>query len=147
MSILPEIEVNPSSQHGHVASGSDVYILNGSDDFQLYRSSDVLTFIYGTGNTASYWGGGNQTIYEFGNHNTLRFSELEQARVDVYGLNSTDLIKIYNTDQTTIQSDGHGGTLVGNIDFHQVAVSPSQVSFHTVPETLSVHPGLVPLDA
>lgn len=146
-----EIEV-PSSEHPHIPSGSgnSYVLLHDASNFQLFRATDpVLTFIDSSNNTASYWGGtGNQTIFDFGHGNTLQFSELENDQVNVYGFDRdvTGKAIIYNTDQTAIQSDGHGGTMVGNIDFHDVALDPSRVSFASVPEKLSTHVGLVPLD-
>jgi hypothetical protein len=145
-----EIEV-PSSAHGHVptGAGNSYVLLHDDSNFQLFRSADpVLTFIYSNNNSAAYWGGaGAQTIYDFGHGNTLRFSELENTSVNVYGFDRDTIGKVvvYNTTLTSIQPDGHGGTLVGNIDFHNVTLSPSRVSFLAVPEQLSAQTNLIPL--
>ena len=67
-----ETMFNPASWHGH-QGGNDMFILtNPGLDFQLFRSANDLTFITGHGDTASYWGGGNQTIYNSGTDTTLR---------------------------------------------------------------------------
>ena len=67
-----ETMFNPASWHGH-QGGNDMFILTDPGlDFQLFRSANDLTFITGDGDTASYWGGGNQTIYNSGTDTTLR---------------------------------------------------------------------------
>ena len=135
-----EIE-NPSSAHAHVASGpgNSYILLTDNSNFQLFRTPDeVLTFIFSDNNTASYWGGGDRTIYDFGHNNTLRFSENEHAKIDVFGFDKdpTGKVVIYNAD-LLIQPDGHGGTLVGNIDFHDTALDASRVSFRHVDQSIA----------
>lgn len=141
--------VNPTSDHGHEATGAgnSYILLNNDANFQLFRSPDlVLTFIYGKNDTASYWGGGARTVYDYGQGTTLRFSEITGANVWGFETDKTGKAVIYNATNTTIQPDGQGGTLVGgNIDFHNVTLDASRVSFVTVPEQLSIRPTLVPL--
>jgi hypothetical protein len=143
-----EVIVNPSSAHGHEATGAgNSYILmDNNANFQLFRSPDlVLTFVYGTDDNASYWGGGDRTIYDYGQGTTLRFSDVAGANVYGFDTDKTSTVVIYNATDTTIQPDGQGGTLVGNIDFHNVVLNASRASFVTVPEQLSQYVGLVPL--
>jgi hypothetical protein len=131
-----ETMVDPSNAHGHQGD-NDIFILTRDDrDFQLFRSHDDVTFIHGNNDTASYYGlsafsGGNQTIYDYGHGTTLRFSELEQATVKVYGFENdpSGKIVLFNPTNMVIQPDGHGGTLLGNIDFIGYSkLSASQVS-------------------
>jgi hypothetical protein len=144
-----EVVVNPSSDHGHFGTGAgNSYVLLDNDaNFQLFNSPDlVLTFIYGMNDNASYWGGGERTIYDSGEDTTLRFSEIAGANVIGFDTDKTGKAVIYNATNTTIQPDGHGGTLVGgNIDFHNVTLDASRVSFMTVPGQLSQSATLVPL--
>ena len=57
-----ETMFNPASWHGH-QGGNNMFILTDPGlDFQLFRRANDLAFITGDGDTASYWGGGNQTI-------------------------------------------------------------------------------------
>jgi hypothetical protein len=70
-----EITIDPSSDHGHQGNG-DVFILEGDNlKFELFRSAHDLTYIYGTDDFAAYYGGGEQTIYDFGQGTHLQFSE------------------------------------------------------------------------
>ena len=144
-----EVIVNPTSDHGHYATGpgNSYILLNNDINFQLFRSPDeVITFIYGTNDNASYWGGGQRTIYDYGHDTMLRFSEVTGADIWGFDTDKTGKAVIYNAANTTIQPDGQGGTLVGgNIDFHNVTLDASRISFVTVPEQLSLSPGLVPL--
>jgi len=132
-----EITVNPSSLHGHQGNG-DVFIL--SDDnlkFELFRSSDDLTYIHGNNDLAAYFGGGEQTIYDFGLGTQLQFSEIT-ASIKVYDLDPKATIDLYNAAPgTTLQPDGHGGTMLGNIDFLGASVKPSQVNFLSSDHPLS----------
>ena len=140
-----ETMFNPASWHGH-QGGNDMFILtNPGLDFQLFRSANDLTFITGDGDTASYWGGGNQTIYNSGTDTTLRFSELEDFKVNVYGLDATSHVDFYNATNTAITSDGQGGTLIDGVDFFGVNLAASQVSFLHSSTPLSQNIGLVPL--
>jgi len=124
-----EITVNPSSLHGHQGNG-DVFILQ--DDglkFELFRSSDDLTYIYGNNDLAAYYGGGAQTIYDFGVGTHLQFSEIT-ASINVYDLDPKATIDLFDAAPgTTLRPDGHGGTMLGNIDFIGASVTPSQVNF------------------
>ena len=105
-----------------------------------------MTFIFGKNDNASYWGGGDRNIWDFGQGTTLRFSELTGANVWGFDTDKTGTAIIYNSTNTTIQPDGQGGTLVGgNIDFHNASLDASRISFVTVPEQLSTSPTLVPL--
>ena len=144
-----EAIVNPTSDHGHEATGAgnSYILLNNDANFQLFRTPDlVLTFIGGTNDNASYWGGGERNIYDAGNGTTLRFSDVVGANVWGFDTDKTGKVVIYNSANTTIQPDGQGGTLVaGNIDFHNVTLGASQVSFVTVPEQLSQSVGMIPL--
>jgi triacylglycerol esterase/lipase EstA (alpha/beta hydrolase family) len=140
-----ETMFNPASWHGH-QGGNDMFILTDPGlDFQLFRSANDLTFITGDGDTASYWGGGNQTIYNSGTDTTLRFSELEDFKVNVYGLDATSHVDFYNATNTAITSDGQGGTLIDGVDFFGVNLAASQVSFLHSSTPLSQNIGLVPL--
>src|SRR3954470_8222164 len=141
-----EFMVDPANWHGHQGNG-DIFVLSKDRiDFQLFRSHDDLTFIYGSQDVASYWGGGNQQIYDNGTGTTLRFSELESAKVNVYGLDQDRTAKIvfYNAADPTIKPDGQGGTLINGVDFLNAKALASQVSFlHT--ETPPSQGGLVPV--
>jgi len=142
-----EVEV-PTSAHGHygAAKGNSFLLLHDASNFQLFRSYDpVLTFITSDNNNASYWQDGPQKIYDLGHNNTLRFGETA-APVDVFGFDHdpTGRVVIYN-ETLPIVPDGQGGTLVGNIDFHGVALDPSRVSFVSQDLMLETHPSLVPL--
>ncbi len=114
-----ELMVDPSNSHGHQGGNDDFVLLSNGDNFQLFRSGGDLTFIYGHDDVASYWGGGNQTIYDWGVGTTLRFSELDQAQVKVYDFQNdpTGRVVVYNPTVTTLTPDGHGGTMLGSIDF------------------------------
>jgi Matrixin len=143
-----EVEV-PTSDHGHygAAKGNSFVLLHDGSNFQLFNSYDpVLTFIVSNNNNASYWHDGEQTIYDFGQGNTLRFSDLGAAPSDVFGFDhdSTGNVVIYNAD-LPITPDGQGGTLVGNIDFHNAMLDSSRVSFVTQDLHLDTHPSLVAL--
>ena len=124
-----EIEV-PTSDHGHygAAKGNSFVLLDDASNFQLFNSFDpVLTFITSDHNNASYWHDGAQKIYDFGQDNTLRFSDLSAAPSEVFGFDHdmTGKVVIYNAE-VPIVPDGQGGTLVGNIDFHDVTLDPSR---------------------
>jgi hypothetical protein len=128
-----EITINPSSQHGHQGN-DDVFVLNDNDmKFELFRSSGDLTYICGANDTACYFGGGKQTIYDFGQGTHLQVSEIT-APIKVFGFDRdpTATVAVYNAADPTLRPDGHGGTLLGNIDFVGATLSASQVSFpHT----------------
>ena len=132
-----EITVNPSSLHGHQGNG-DVFILK--DDalkFELFRSSNDLTFIYGNNDLAAYFGGGGQTIYDFGQGTHLQFSEIT-AQIQVFDLDPKATIDLFNAAPgTTLQPDGHGGTMLGNIDFVGASLKSSQVNFLSSDHPLS----------
>jgi len=132
-----EITVNPSSIHGHQGNG-DVFILNEDNlKFELFRSSDDLTYINGNNDIAAYFGGGEQTIYDFGQGTQLQFSEIT-APITVHDLDPKATIDLYNAAPgTTLQPDGHGGTMLGNIDFLGASVNPSQVNFLSSDHPLS----------
>ena len=134
-----EITVNPSSDHGHQGNG-DVFTLEGDNlKFELFRSSHGLTYIYGKDDFAAYYGGGEQTIYDFGQGTHLQFSEIT-APIKVYGLESDHkaVIDIFNAASgTTLQPDGHGGTMLSNIDFIGATVDSSQVNFLSTNDPLS----------
>lgn len=122
---------DPANWHGHQGN-NDIFVLTkDAENFQLFRSHDDLTFIYGKDDIASYWGGGNQTIYDYGSGTTLRFSELENAKINVYGLDkdTNAHVVFYNAADPTIKPDGQGGTLVNGVDFFGANLSASQVSF------------------
>jgi hypothetical protein len=69
-----------------VIKGTETFILtNDNLKFELFRSSDDLTFIFGKNDLAAYYGGGDQTIYDFGQGIHLQFSEIT-APIKVYGL-------------------------------------------------------------
>jgi len=126
-----EITLNPSSQHGHQGN-SDVFILNADNaKFVLFRSSPDITYIYGQNDFAAYYGCGDQTIYDFGTGTHFQFSEIT-APIKVYGLehDPTAVIDLFNAASgTSLHSDGHGGTMLGNIDFIGATVTPSQLNF------------------
>ncbi|MBV8616929.1 MAG: hypothetical protein JOY66_24580 [Acetobacteraceae bacterium] len=134
-----EVTVDPSSEHGHQGDG-DVFILNRDDmKFELFRSSRDISYIYGRNDLAAYYGGGEQTIYDFGAGTHLQFSE-STAPIRVYGLqnDSSAVVDMFNAPSgTTLRPDGHGGTMVGNIDFVGATVRASQVSFLTTDHPLS----------
>jgi hypothetical protein len=141
-----ETMFNPASWHGHQGNNNIFLLTNPDVNFQLFRSHDDLTFIHSSNDTASFWGGGNQTIYDFGSGATLRFSELEDAKVNVYGLDHDTSAKIvfYNAADPTIKPDQAGGTLINGIDFFDAKIDPSRVSFLHSDTKLS-QGGMVPL--
>src|SRR4051794_19149802 len=54
-----ELMSDPANWHGHQGN-NDIFVLTKQGvDFQLFRSHDDVTFIYGKDDAASYWGGGN----------------------------------------------------------------------------------------
>ena len=134
-----EITINPSSDHGHQGNG-DVFILEGDNSkFELFRSSHDVTYICGKEDFAAYYGGGEQTIYDFGQGTHLQFSEIT-APIKVSGLESdrNAIVDIFNAAPgTTLQPDGHGGTKLSNIDFIGATVDPSQVNFLSTNDPLS----------
>jgi len=134
-----EITVDPSSQHGH--QGDDtVFVLNQDNaKFELFRSSNNLTFIYGKNDFAGYYGGGEQTIYDFGTGAHLQFSEIT-APIKVCGFehDASAVVDLINAPAgTTLRSDGHGGTMLGNMDFVGATVKTSQVNFLSSDHLLS----------
>ena len=61
------------------------FLLDDESNFQLFRAANPgLTFIFSNHNNAAYFGDRDMKIFDFGQNNTLRFSE-EQGRVDVFG--------------------------------------------------------------
>lgn len=134
-----EVTVNPSSEHGHQGNGC-VFILNKDNiKFELFRSSRDITYIHGKNDLAAYYGGGEQTVYDFGTGTHLQFSEIA-APIKVYGLENDPkaVIDLFNAAPgTTLRPDGHGGTMVGNIDFVGATVRASQVSFLSTDPPLS----------
>ena len=134
-----EITLNPSSDHGHQGNG-DVFVLtHNSSKFELFRSSNDLTYIYGQNDLAASYGGGGQSIYDFGEGTHLQFSEIT-AQIKVYGLENDPkaVIDLFNAAPgTTLQPDGHGGTMLANIDFIGASVKPSQVNFLSSDHPLS----------
>ena len=126
-----EITRNPSSEHGHKGN-NDVFILNQDNaKFVLFRSSHDLTYIYGQDDFAAYYGCGDQTAYDFGTGTHLQFSEIT-APIKVYGLehDTQAVIDLFNAAPgTSLHSDGHGGTMLGNIDFVGAVESSAQVNF------------------
>src|SRR4051812_40906641 len=98
-----ELMFDPANWHGHQGN-NDIFVLTKQGvDFQLFRSHDDVTFIYGKDDAASYWGGGNQQIYDLGSGTTLRFSELENQKVNVYGMEHDPTAKVvfYNAADPT----------------------------------------------
>jgi hypothetical protein len=134
-----EITLDPSDDHGHEGNG-DVFILTDDNlKFELFRSSDDITYIYGNNDLAAYYGGGEQTIYDFGEGTHLQFSEIT-APIKVYGLGKDPkaIIDLFNAAPgTTLQPDGHGGTMLANIDFIGATVKSSQVNFLSSAHPLS----------
>ena len=134
-----EVTVDPSSQHGHQGDNA-VFVLNKDNArFELFRSSHNLTYIYGRDDFAGYYGGGEQTIYDFGSGAHLQFSETT-APIRVYGLDRdpTAVIDLFNAAPGTApRPDGHGGTLLGNIDFVGASVRASQVNLLSTDHPLS----------
>lgn len=128
---------DPSNLHGHQGNNDDFVLTKDNGDFQLFRSADDLTFIHGQNNDmASYWGGGNQTIYDYGSGTTLRFSELDAAKINVYGFENDPTAKVvfYNPTGVSIVSDGQGNTQIGSVNFIGAStIRPDQVSVvHTL---------------
>ena len=145
-----EVIANPTSDHGHFGTGpgNSYILLNNAANFQLFDSPDlVMTFIHGNNDNASYWGGGNRDIFDFGQGTTLRFSELQDATDNVFGFDTdrTGKVVIYNAPNTIIQPDGQDGTMVGSIDFHNVTLDPSRISFVSVAGQPSQSASMVPL--
>ena len=111
-----EINVNPSSEHGHVGDNSVFVLTNNVALFELLRSSNNLTYIFGDDDHATYADGGAQTIYDCGKGTTLQFSN-ETGSIRVYGFENDPTGTVVLTTPVSTASDGHGGTLLGNIDF------------------------------
>ena len=134
-----EITADPSSQHGHQGDNT-VFVLNKDNArFELFRSSHDLTFIYGKNDFAGYYGGGEQTIYDFGTGAHLQFSEIT-APIKVCGFehDASAVVDLINAPpDTTLRSDGYGGTMLGNIDFVGATVKTSQVNFLSSDHSLS----------
>lgn len=138
-----EITVNPSSVHGHQGNGDDFVLTADNLKFELFRSSNDLTFIHGNNDFAGYYGDGEQKIYDFGSGTHLQFSEIT-APIEVYNLDPKAIIDFFNpAPGTTLQPDGHGGTMLANIDFVGAGVQPSQVNFLSSDHPLSTG-GFVP---
>ena len=134
-----EITVNPSGDHGHQGNGDIFVLTNDNLKFELFRSSNDLTYIYGQNDLAASYGGGEQSIYDFGEGTHLQFSEIT-AQIKVYGLEDDPkaVIDLFNAAPgTTLQPDGHGGTMLANIDFIGATVKPSQVNFLSSDHPLS----------
>lgn len=96
-------------------------------------------YIYGKDDFAAYYGGGEQTIYDFGTGAHLQFSEIT-APIKVFGLENDPnaIIDLFNAAPgRTLQADGHGGTMLANIDFTGATVKASQVNFLTTDHPLS----------
>jgi hypothetical protein len=136
---------DPASWHGHQGNG-DVFVLTkDNEDFQLFNSNHDVVFIQGNNDTASFFGDDTQAIYNSGANTTVRFSDLPPlAKINVYGLNATSHVDFYNAASTAIQSDGQGGTLIGTVDFYDVKLAASQVSFLHSDTPLNTG-GMVPL--
>jgi hypothetical protein len=134
-----EVTVDPSSQHGHQGDNS-VFVLNRDGArFELFRSSHNLTYIYGRDDFAGYYGGGEQTVYDFGAGAHLQFSEVT-APIKVYGLarDPTAVIDLFNAPPGTApRPDGRGGTTLGNIDFVGASVRAAQVHLLSTDHPLS----------
>lgn len=144
-----EIEV-PSSDYAHNGDtlGNSWVLLHDNSNFELFRTQQPgLTFIYSNHNNASYFADAAMKVYDFGQDNTLRFSDMH-GNVEVFGFDHdlTGKLVIYNPTDTSIQSDGHGGTLVaGRIDVHDAALDPSRVVFAQTSVSLATHVGIIPL--
>ncbi|HEX2942915.1 MAG TPA: hypothetical protein VHO91_17825 [Rhodopila sp.] len=137
-----EVMVDPSNLHGHQGN-NDVYILNRSgSNFQLFRSHDDITFIHGTGQMASFWGCANMSVYDDGIGTILRFSELAGHSVNVYGFgnDATARVVLYNPTANDLwcRPDGHGGTMLGSIDFIGACLAPNRISVVHTPTAPSL---------
>jgi hypothetical protein len=133
-----EITIDPSSQHGHQGNNAVFVLNNDNAHFELFRSSHNLTFIYGKNDFAAYYGGGEQAIYDFGTGAHLQFSEIT-APIKVYGFehDSKAIVDLINAAPGTLQSDGHGGTMLDNVDFVGATVKASQINFLSSDHPLS----------
>jgi hypothetical protein len=144
-----EIEV-PSSSYAHNGDtqGNSWVLLHNDSNFQLFRADKPgLAFIYSNNNNASFFADHDMKIYDFGQNNTLRFSD-EQGHVEVFGFEHdvTGSLVIYNATDQSVVPDGRGGTLVGgNIDVHDVTLDSSRVCFKQVDTDFATHQGLVQL--
>jgi hypothetical protein len=126
-----EVTVNPSSQHGHQGNGAVFILTDANAKFELFRSVDNLTYISGENDLAAYYGCGSQTIYDFGVGTHFQFSETT-ALIKVYGFENDPkaIVDLFNAvPGTAAQADGHGGTMLGNIDFVGARLKASQVHF------------------
>jgi hypothetical protein len=134
-----EITVNPSSQHGHQGDNS-VFVLNKDNArFELFWSLHNITYINGKDDLAAYYGGGEQTVYDFGTGAHLQFSEIT-APIKVYGFGNDPgaVVDLFNAAPGTApRPDGHGGTTLGNIDFIGATVRAAQVNFLSADHPLS----------
>lgn len=129
-----EVTVNPSSAHGHVGN-DDVFVLAQNDMiFDLLRSSKDITYIYGSNDQASYSDGGSQNIFDLGKGTTLSFSN-QTGGIQVYDFANDPTGKIVLSvtgAAPSLTPDGHGGTMLGNIDFVGDAhLSMAQIKFTT----------------
>jgi hypothetical protein len=86
-----------------IMGNGNVFILTDDNlKFELFRSSDDLTYVHGTNDLAAYYGGGEQTIYDFGRGTQLQFSEIT-APIKMYGLESDSeaVIDLFNAAPAT----------------------------------------------
>jgi hypothetical protein len=120
-----------SNTGGH----KDVFILTGHKaHLALFSDSDSRVFITGGTNdsVALDASDSHERIYDGGHGTVLSFTGMPEP-VSVYGFqfDHAGTIHIANGPQTVtglIQPDGHGGTMVGNIDLvNDTNVSPSQI--------------------
>jgi len=127
----------PSSDHAH-RGNDNVYLLSRENmNFQMFDSSNNITFITGHDDSAIFDGGGSQTIYDFGTGASLNFHGLlAAARVEIFNSDHDSRFQLYLhgfTDQSII-ADGHGGTLVGGqIDIVNAAIPAAKVHFDNDP--------------
>jgi hypothetical protein len=80
-------------------------------------------------------------IYDFGKGTHLQFSEIT-AQITVYGVEndpkSKATIDLFNAAPgTTPQPDGHGGTMLANINLVSATLEPWQVNFLSSDHPLS----------
>jgi hypothetical protein len=82
--------------------GDTVFTLNGDNiHLKLIQSSHDIAYIYGKNDSIACFGGNEKTIYDFG----------------------------AGAPGTILQSDGHGDTMLGNIDSVGATVEVLQVNF------------------
>ena len=121
---------SPSPNTGFSESG-DVFFLTGNgSSMELSNTSNSPIFLQGPNEHLQLITGfpapsqtGNDTIFDEGKNSTLGFFTIgtNAPPTSVFGFNASDHLNFYEgrsltPPDTTVRSDGHGGTMVGAVD-------------------------------